>query len=291
MNLIDIASWQQGMDLATMFRKNASLGGVIVKLTQGTGYVNPEAKGWLDWLIANAKPFGTYHYLDGGGAKAEAKHYADMLKVYPGGVPALDYEEQAVLKLGTAYLKECLDEVYRLTGVKPLVYCSQSVTQSQDFKAIAAAGYKLWVAQYADMNPVIGFLDTPWQRGSVAPFDGYVMQQYTSCGKLDGWGMRLDFDKFNGSTADWAKLAGGSAEPGKPSTKLKGPDPQVVADVLDGKYGTGTDRAAALKAAGYNADKVQKKVNELYALALTFRKKLVGNEQYTDCVCQIMEVL
>ena len=145
MNFIDISSWQAGIDLPALFSGGNQLDGVIVKLTEGTGYVNPDANGWLNWMIARGKPFGTYHYLDGSGAIAEARHYADAVKAYPGGVMAIDYED-AVLAQGTDYLKACLDEVTRLTGVMPLVYCSQSVTQTQDFREIAAAGYQLWMA-------------------------------------------------------------------------------------------------------------------------------------------------
>ena len=296
LNLIDIASWQKGLSLPVLYNSNPSLDGVIVKLSQGISYVNPEADAWLSWLIANGKPFGTYHYLDKMGAKAEAKHYADLLSKYPGGVPAIDYEEQT-LDMGTGYLKECLDEVYRLTGVKPLVYCSLSVTKQQDFRAIAAAGYKLWMAQYADFQPVHGFLEKPWQSGEPGCFDGFVMQQYTSSGYLDGWTGNLDFDQFHGDASDWAALAGKTApdigpDPTPAPGKLKGPDPIVISEILHGGYGNGWEaRKAKLTAAGYDAEAVQKKVNELYALALTLKKKIAGNSQYLDSIIQIMRAL
>lgn len=40
---------------------------------------------------------------------------------------------------------------------------------------------------------------------------------------------------------------------------------QVAQDVINGKYGNGAERAAALTAAGYNPDDVQARVNEIYA--------------------------
>ena len=285
MNFIDISSWQAGIDLPALFMEDSELDGVIVKLTQGTGYVNPEANGWLNWLIARGKLFGTYHYLDGSGAIAEARHYADAVKAYPGGVMAIDYED-AVLAQGTDYLKACLDEVTRIIGVKPLVYCSQSVTQTQDFREIAAAGYQLWVAQYADFNPVHGFLKDPWQKGSVAPFQGYLMQQYTSCGHLEGYSGNLDFDKFLGTSEDWLNLAGVFA-PSAP----KGPDPVVISDLLHGEYGNGPERVERLTAAGYDADLVQRKINELYGIALSCKKKIVGNEEYMNQIVWIVRQL
>ena len=285
MNLIDISSWQAGLDLAGLFGANPGLDGVMVKLTQGKDYVNPEAAAWLRWLIDNGKPFGTYHYLDGSGAEAEARHYADELKKRPGGVPALDYEDTVLVK-GVGYLKTCLDEVARLTGVKPLVYCSLSVIRRQDFADIAAAGYRLWLAQYADMAVVSGFLEKPWQQGSVTPFPGYVMQQYTSRGRLKGWDKNLDFDKFGGGPADWAALADKGERPA-----ARGPDPEVVADVLDGKYGVGADRVRRLTAAGYDAAAVQRKIDELYGVAQSCRKALAGNMEYLDAVVKIIRLM
>ena len=287
MNFIDISSWQTGLVLETMFRDNLDLDGVIVKVSQGTGYVNPQAALWIPWLRQHAKPFGTYHYMDGSGAKAEAQHYAESLRPFPGGVPALDYED-TVLSRGTGYLKECLDEFTRLTGVKPLVYCSQSVTQAQDFAAIAAAGYELWVAQYADYKTVNGFVETPWQRGSVAPFRGYVMHQYTSCGRLKGWGSNLDFDQFCGTPEDWAALAG-SEQP--PEEELQGPDCVVVSEVLMGKYGNGSERAARLRAAGYDPQAVQKKINELYGIAGKIRPLIGDNMEYLNSIMKIVRDL
>ena len=184
--------------------------------------------------------------------------------------------------------------MYRLTGIKPLVYCSQvSALQAQDFTAIAAAGYKLWVAQYADHNPVYGFVASPWHTGTPAPFAEYTMRQYTDSGRLNGWGSNLDFDLFYGTIADWKTLAcaSGTPAPAPTPSKPKGPDPQVITDILDGKYGTGQERVQKLTAAGYNAEAVQKKINELYGIALTIKKKLAGNEQYTDQIFWIVRQL
>lgn len=292
MNLIDISSWQHGLDLAGLFSQNPDLDGVMVKLTQGTGYVNPDANAWITWLTLNRKPFGTYHYLDGSGATAEAQHYAAEAKKWPGGVLAIDYED-AVLRNGTGYLKECLDEVYRLTGIRPLVYCSQiSALEAQNFSAIAAAGYKLWVAQYADFSPVYGFLETPWHKGSVAPFKSYVMQQYTSCGVLDGWKSYLDLDKYFGTAEEWRAMCGARPAPEPaPPAELKGPDPVVVSEVLMNRYGVGQERIAKLKEAGYDPQKVQAKIDELYAVAFKVKPLVAGNMEYMNSIVKIVKTI
>lgn len=287
MNFVDISSWQRGLDLAGLFGANPDLDGVIVKVSQGTGYVNPYAKNWLDWLIQNGKPAGTFHYLDLMGPEAEARHYVESVRPWLGKVAlAIDYEEQALSK-GTAYLKACLDEVYRLTGVKPLVYCSQvSTLEAQNFTAIADAGYPLWVAQYADMEPVLGFLTSPWHKGSPAPFKAYTVRQYTSCGYLNGWESKLDFDLFYGGSEDWAALYGGT-QPVPPAT-LKPADPAIVSDVMMGYYGIGQERIDKLRAAGYDPNSVQRKINELYGIATRVRPLVAGNVEYLNTIDKIV---
>ena len=289
-NMIDISSWQKGLNLSELFSRNQDLGGVIVKATGGVSYVDPQCDGWVQWLIQNNKPWGFYHYMDDdyrdSDGKAEAEWFVKNTKNYFGhGIPFADYENPASLK-GTDYLKEFLDAVYELTGIKCGVYCSLSVVQMQDFTEIANAGYPLWVAQYADNNILNGFIDSPWQKGSFAPFQKIFMQQYSSHGRLNGWSGNLDFDKFFGTAEEWLAVASGHEEPEK-----KPVDPLVVSDVLNNRYGAGPARVAALNNAGYDATDVQNKINELYAIALSCKKFIDGNEDYINSIMKIVRAL
>ena len=136
MNFIDISSYQAQIDFATLFNENP-LDGVIIKATEATGYTNPYFKTWADWLTDNGKLWGCYHYLAGADAIAEADYFYKTIKHYIGKcVPCADYEGEA-LHRGTAWLKKFLDYFYQLSGVRCLVYCSQSVTQEQNFTEIA----------------------------------------------------------------------------------------------------------------------------------------------------------
>lgn len=301
LNFIDIASHQAGMDLATMFAENPSLDGVIIKAGSGTGYTNPYFKGWADWLHDNGKMLGAYHYCREtttrpGTAKAEAEHFYSLVKPYIGSiVTAADFERDNsdALVQGTGWLKDFLDAFYQLSGVKPLVYCSQSITQSYNFKEIAAAGYKLWMAQYANNKTVYGFQDNPWQSGSVAPFAGYAIHQYTSQGYLNGFNRNLDFDKFYGSKEDWFALAGGAspspAPAPDPTPSLKPADPEVVAAVLSGAYGNGNERITALRNAGYDPQSVQSKINTLYSIAVKCRQICADNMEYLEQIKNIIK--
>ena len=292
MNLIDISSWQQGISLPELFERNSELDGVIVKLTQGMNYVNPPAKDWLAWLMGSGRPFGIYHYLDLYGARAEAEHFVQTARTYIGkAVLAVDYEGNTLRK-GTGYLKEFLDRVFQLTGVRPLVYVSQSFIASQGFDAVASAGYQLWVAQYADSAPVRGFLETPWHKGSVAPFKSYVMQQYTSCGVLNGWKSYLDFDKYFGTAEEWRAMCGARPAPEPaPPAELKGPDPVVVSEVLMNRYGVGQERIAKLREAGYDPQKVQAKIDELYGIAFKVKPLVAGNVEYMNSIVKIVKTI
>ena len=235
MNFIDIASWQAGLNLESLFAQNPSLDGVIVKATQGLTYVNPEYVGWTKWLAEHGKPFGVYHYCCGTNSAQEAELFYKTVKPYIGKcIPVADYEGDA-LSSGTVWLKKFLDRFYELSGVRCMIYCSISVVQEQNFSALTA--HPLWIAQYADMANVNGFIDSPWQRGSVSPFAKYWMHQYTSRGLLKGWGGikvtydengnkhetvtgYLDFDKFYGTVNDWNSLCVGKDidVPSKPET-------------------------------------------------------------------------
>lgn len=292
MNLIDISSWQKGIDLSILFAEN-NLDGVIVKATEGTGYTNPEFSGWVKWLSDHDKPFGVYHYCSGADAEDEARHFYSVVKPYIGkAVPVADYEDPATAK-GTVWLKKFLDAFRELSGVRCLVYCSLSVVQTQGFNAIADAGYQLWLAQYANMNPVQGFREKPWQQGSVAPFNGYVMHQYTSSGRLNGWNAGLDFDLFNGSYAAWVELARGddiTPEPAPapaPVNPLKPANPQIVLNVLKGEYGIGTERVLKLREAGFDPDAVQKKVNQLYVTAGKVKNAIGDDMSYLNSILWI----
>ena len=283
MNIIDISSWQAGIDLATLFAQNP-LDGVIVKATEGVSYINPDYASQTAWLSANEKPFGFYHYCSGADARAEAEFFYNTVKPYIGrGIPVADYEGEATLK-GTSWLKEFLERFYTLSGVKAMIYCSLSVIQGQDFSALT--DHPLWLAQYADMNPVYGFVEHPWQNGSVYPFMGFYMQQYTSNGHLNGWGGSLDFDKFWWNEDDWNSIAKSEKQ-----DSSKGADPDIVSRVLHNEFGTGQDRYDRLSMLGYDPQAVQDKINELYSIAQSCKKYIDGNNEYLPSITEIISNL
>lgn len=213
LNLIDISSHQEGINLETVFSFNP-LDGIIVKSTEGQGYVNPSCDKWVQWCIRNGKPWGFYHYLNSHDPVAEAKYFVKhCMNYFHDGLPAADYEGSIVATYGTNYLRRWLETVYAETGVRPLVYCNLSTIQADvnGFRSIAEDGYPLWLAQW--IGNITGFQPNPPQKGSYEPFKKLWVHQYTDRGNLNQFSGALDLDIFYGTEEDWHQLAGKTPQP------------------------------------------------------------------------------
>lgn len=218
---IDIASWQAGLNAGTI-----PADFVIVKATEGVGYVNPYCDGHYQQAKNAGKKLGVYHFARNtqNDAIAEAEHFLKNIKGYiKSSILVLDWEDANTADV--AWAKRWLDHVYSKTGVKPLIYMSESVVNSHDWSSVANADYGLWVAKYRDMaadfNYNMDFAGTP---PSVKWWKGYAMWQWTSSGRLDGWGGNLDLNEFYGDKSAWDAYAGGSGNVA-PSNPTPAPSP------------------------------------------------------------------
>ena len=198
LNGIDISWYQRGINIAAV-----PADFVIVKATEGTGYINPCFREQADATLNSGKLLGIYHYISGGSWQAEAEYFVNTVKDYVGrAVLALDFESDYNSAYGdTAYLQQCAQTVYNLTGVHPLLYGSQ-----RDYGRLAAVSNAtncgLWIAQYKNYAH-IGYQDTPWNEGA---YD-CAMRQYSSSGALPGYGGNLDLNKFYGDATAWQSYA------------------------------------------------------------------------------------
>ena len=206
MNGIDVSSHQTGIEVD----KLSGVDFVITKATEGTTYVNPDC----DRVYQDAKragySLGVYHYASGGDALAEAKHFVNNISGYIGeAILVLDFESYAVNQ-GVGWAKDWLDAVYNMTGVKPMIYMSNSVVHRYDWSSVKNAGYGLWnAAYYYGYNRINGFMSAPPIKGSITPWDkNTIIYQYTSSGRLNGWNGNLDLDIYYGNVSDWNRLAG-----------------------------------------------------------------------------------
>ena len=72
-----------------------------------------------------------------------------------------------------------------------------------------------------------------------------------------------------------------------PPSIYKPVDPVVINDVLDGKYGIGTERIMALREAGYDPTEVQKKINALYVIGAKVKAAIGAETQYINQIIKI----
>lgn len=205
LNGIDIASYQRGIDLSAV---NADF--VIIKATQGTTYTNPYYKAWADNALANGKLVGFYHYASGGNPTAEADHFYQAIKGYKGrALVALDWEgvqNQSFRKGNDAvWCKAFMDRIGSLMGATPVLYISKNITRAVNWTPVARS-YPLWAAQYANTK-LTGYKSSPWTDSySFGAWNDAKIYQYTSSGRINGWGGNLDLDIFYGNEADWRAL-------------------------------------------------------------------------------------
>ena len=209
LNGIDISSWQAGINLEAV-----PCDFVIIKATQGTGCTNPDYARAYAQAKAAGKCLGVYHYAEGVSPTAEADYFIKQVGGRIGEcILVLDWEGEQNPAFGVndfAWCKAWLNHVASKTGVRPLLYISQSIMGR--FNGIGNYGF--WIAQYADMNTT-GYQAAPWNEGA---YD-CVIRQYSSCGRLNGFGGNLDLNKFYGDRAAWNRYAcKGNATTTPPST-------------------------------------------------------------------------
>ena len=212
MNGIDVSSWQAGIDLAKV-----PADFVIVKTTQGDWYVSPNADQQYQSAKRAGRLLGIYHYIDGrGGAAGEADFFIKNCKNYlHEALIAVDWEAEGNGQWGNeAYLEEVVRLIKQKTGVTPLIYSMQS--RYSQVKAVAdRQNAGLWIAQYGSMDPT-GYQSHPWNEGSY----GCAIRQYSSNGRLPGYGGALDLNLAYMDRNAWKRYANPGSKPA-PAPKPK----------------------------------------------------------------------
>ena len=187
---VDVSSYQ-GTDMSQYANAGATFS--IVKVSQGTGYVNPNAAGQISSSEAHGMMVQGYHYATFGGnngaADAEASHAIDA--AHQVGLPqgtyfACDYEADASGDVGanTSAVIEFMQRI-KDAGYVPLLYSGEYYMKNHlNLQAIIDRfGNCIWIAAY----PTIGAVSGP-DFNYFPSTDGVIMWQYT-----DNWkGMNVD---------------------------------------------------------------------------------------------------
>ena len=192
--------------------------GVIVKATQGTGYVNPRCNHQWDLAGQLGKLRGLYHYAGGGNPESEAQYFINNIKNYVGqGILILDWESYQNSAWGdTNWARRFVDEVHRFTGVWCVIYVQSSALWQV---ANCANTCGVWVAKYASMNWNSWTL--PNMNVSSGAFKFLTGWQFT--------GGDMDRSIFYLDEAGWKKLANPAGGEVKVENKpAPAPEPAAV---------------------------------------------------------------
>lgn len=268
MNGIDISQWQKGLTLA-----NVQSDFVIIKATEGVGFTDPQFKNFINQAIALGKRIGVYHFArpyaqNFNTPTGEAEWFVSVVQEYVGRVMLiLDWEAEN--KHNVAWAKQWLDRVFELTGVKPVFYSYESCVNQYNWSSVASE-YELWVARYLDYTPDYNYnMSKAGPMPKVKWWSRYIMWQWTSSGKLDGWSGNLDCNKFYAD--NWGLFITQSghgesipSEPIAPSDSLSVyTDEELAEKVINGEFGNGEERRQKL---GDRYSSVQKLVNQKYSV-------------------------
>ena len=212
---IDISNWQKDIDL-----RKVDFDFVIAKATEGTSFVDRYCDKFIQTVKAMGKLWGFYHFArPTNSAVAEADFFvANCRSYFHHGIPVLDWEAEK--KNDVQWALTWLNRVNEQTGVKPMIYMSESVVNAYDWSPVVAADYGLWVAKYRDTIPDYNYdMSNAGNVPKVKWWKGYAMWQWTSTGKLEGYSGSLDCDVFYGNKDAWLAYAGASEE--KPTDDSK----------------------------------------------------------------------
>ena len=181
---IDISNHQEGLDLQAVM---PNVDFVILKATEGTSFVDWCCDGWAQQLIAAGKPWGFYHFARQNDAVAEADFFVDNTKGYFGkAIPVLDWE----VDNDHAWVNRFIERVIERTGVKPWVYANPWRFGTGGVNADCGR----WLAAYQSSAPSADIPMCAWQ--------------YTSTGRVAGYGGNLDCNWFYGDRTAWDAYAG-----------------------------------------------------------------------------------
>ena len=218
LNGIDVSSWQPGAICAMVDYDFA-----IVKATEGLGYVSPSCNQQAGDVIARDLGLGLYHFARNNPAAQEATYFLDHIAGYIGrAMLVLDYEDSALAN-GREWVRTWIRKVKRLTGIIPAVYCSGSPAVAQDLPGLCAEeNALLWIANYP-----LGYQEMEY-RQDLEPYCACGMHQYTSSGRLSGYGGNLDLNVFFGDANAFKAYYGEGAispAPQPPSAPEPSPPP------------------------------------------------------------------
>ncbi|MDQ0719825.1 lysozyme [Paenibacillus sp. W4I10] len=218
---IDVSHHNGNIDFKKVAADGISF--VFVKATQGKSFRSAKFLQFVRDAKAAGLLVGAYHYVDDSAgsvdvAKAEAQNFYRAIQD-AGGIgkfdlpPVMDYESN---KNGyskatiTAVAKMFLEEIHKLTGIKPLVYTYPAFISN--FSGLSS--YPLWIARYSNQTPADA---SGWTRWDFWQYSDGAAGGYLPRGnrKVDGINGAVDLNEFDGTVAELKAKYSKKSEPVK----------------------------------------------------------------------------
>lgn len=261
---IDIANYQKTLDLTKIVADF-----VIIKVTEGTHYINPSFEKHYKQAVQSNKLIGFYHYANGTNANNEADFFLKNIGSKIGtGILCLDWEGKNNSLFGSkkdvTWCNQFSNRIYEKSGKRIFIYMSKSVCRQHDWSAVAVNN-PLWVAQYKNYNKT-NYQTNPWTDSKgYGAWKSPTIFQYSSSGRLTNYSGNLDLDIAYLTKEQWKNYAVGknvqkseqqtTNKPNEIATKELS---YLAVEVIHGKYGSGNIRKKNL---GNDYNDVQKLVN------------------------------
>ncbi len=180
---------------------------------------------------------------------ADARQFTQFVgDLRDGEVLALDVEEHWGGNW-VDWAKKWLDEVFRITGRRPLVYMNDNFDNMYDWKPVVDGNYGLWLAYWDNNTQNLPATDWPF----------VAIKQYIvgGPGAVPGIAGRIDLDVFYGDEEQFKKYGAQAQAPAAPQPTPTPPAPvqqQIVHTVASGdnlwkiatQYGTSVQRLIQL---------------------------------------------
>lgn len=216
---IDVSSWQKDMDLKSI---ENDFEFIIVKLTEGTTYVNPYATSFIFQAKEMKKCLGVYHFARPHdidtvkGATLEARAFCEEFEdeyLNRIAIPALDYEVLLNTDRDRIYIRTFLDTVKERLKVEPLLYCPIDILK----KFPDLQEYNIWLPRWPSHN-IIGTDYTEYVKKYIESSGDYtitvsgiksIIWQFTDSLVFSNYTNRLDGNYTILTRERWNKIAYG----------------------------------------------------------------------------------
>ena len=249
--VIDVSEHNGDINWAAV--KSSGVQGAIIRCGYGSDIASQDDKKYsrnINGAINNGVPFGIYIYsyaTNTAQARSEAAHVRRLVDPYKSKLSLPVYydleqsgTENYAVQNGKAFIADMESHGYTV-GVYANEYWFRSILGS-NFN-----GHSLWVAKYGSNNG---------NKQNPPNVSGYDIWQYTSVGRVNGIYGNVD---MNACYRSIPNIPGGGGD--GHDKRIDGKSNfQVAREVLNGVYGNGDARRAAL---GSRYDEVQSMVNLL----------------------------